>query len=142
MSEMKTQPTGASVDAFLASVENAGRREDAATVLDMMNRVTGAAPIMWGDSLIGYGNYEYARADGSRHRFFLTGFSPRKANMVVYAMTGLKNHSDLLERLGPHRHSVSCLYIGRLKNIDLGVLEQIVASDLAAMKRLYPAHSL
>jgi len=142
MSDMKTKPTGASVEKFLASVDNAGRREDAATVLDMMNRVTGAAPLMWGDSLIGYGEYAYSRADGSRHRFFLTGFSPRKANMVVYAMTGLKNHSGLRERLGPHRHSVSCLYLGRLKNIDLGVLEQIVAADLAAMKRLYPAHSL
>jgi hypothetical protein len=139
---MKTQPTGASVDAFIASVDNAGRREDAATVLDMMNRVTSAAPLMWGDSLIGYGEYEYERADGSRHRFFLTGFSPRKANLVVYAMTGLKNHSGLLERLGPHRHSVSCLYLGRLKNIDLNVLEQIVATDLDAMKQRYPDHTL
>ncbi|MBO6722006.1 MAG: DUF1801 domain-containing protein [Roseitalea sp.] len=139
---MKTQPTGASVDAFIASVENAGRREDAATVLNMMNRVTGATPLMWGDSLIGYGEYDYQRADGSRHRFFMTGFSPRKANLVIYAMTGVKNHSGLLEKLGPHRHSVSCLYLGRLKNIDLGVLEQIAAADFAAMQRLHPDHTL
>ena len=139
---MKTQPTGRSVDEFLAAVEHAGRREDALTLRVIMDRATGAEARMWGDSLVGYGEYEYQRADGSRHRFFLTGFSPRKANLVVYLMSGVGKHAEKLEKLGKHKHSVSCLYLGRLKNVDLDVLEEMIADDLAAMRLIYPEHTL
>ena len=139
---MKTQPTGQSVDGFLAAVENPGRREDAIALKAVMDRVTGSRARMWGDSLVGYGEYEYQRADRSRHRFFLTGFAPRKANLVVYLMTGVKNHGEKLTRLGKHKHSVSCLYLGRLKTVDLHVLERMIADDVAAMRRIYPEHTL
>lgn len=142
MSEMKTQPNDASVEEFLGTVPNAGRREDAAELLAVMNRVTGASARMWGDSLIGYGEYAYKRADGSKHKFFLTGFSPRKANLVVYLMAGVAQHAEKLARLGKHKHSSSCLYLGRLKNVDLDVLAQMIADDLAIMRERYPDHTL
>ena len=139
---MKTRPTGRSVDEFLAAVEHAGRREDALALRVIMDRATSAEARMWGDSLVGYGEYEYRRADGSRHRFFLAGFSPRKANLVVYLMSGVGRHADKLKNLGKHKHSVSCLYLGRLKNVDLGVLEEMITDDIATMKRIYPEHTL
>jgi hypothetical protein len=138
MSEMKTQPTSASVDAFIQRVKNSGRREDAILLLEFMNKVTGAQPVMWGDSIIGYGTYEYARADGSKHRFMLTGFSPRKANMTVYIMPGFESYEKQLARLGKCKHSSSCLYLPRLKNIDLDVLGEIVADSVRRMKQTYP----
>ena len=142
MSGMKTRPTDASVEEFLAAVDHPGRREDALALLPIMNRVTGTEPRMWGDSLVGYGEYAYSRADGSRHSFFLTGFSPRKANLVVYLMAGVGQHADKLPRLGRHRHSSSCLYLGRLKSVDLDVLAELVADDLAIMRQRYPEHRL
>jgi len=138
MSDMKTRPTDAPVDDFIASIDNAGRREDAGIVRSLMDRVTGSSARMWGDSLIGYGEYDYARADGTRHMFFVTGFSPRKANMSIYLMSGASNHSEKLALLGKHKHSVSCLYLGRLTNIDLDVLEEIVGDDIALMRQRYP----
>lgn len=142
MSEMKTQANDASVEAFIEQVENPGRREDAFILLALMNDVIGAQPVMWGDSIIGYGNYEYARADGSKHRFMLTGFSPRKANMTVYIMPGFKPYEKQLAQLGKCKNSSSCLYLPRLKNVDLGVLKDIVADSIIRMKERYPESSL
>ncbi|MEM8787049.1 MAG: DUF1801 domain-containing protein [Pseudomonadota bacterium] len=135
---MKTVETDADPAVYLAGIAHAGRREDAASVMAMMARVTGWPPRIWGDSIIGFGAYEYARADGSRHRFFRTGLAPRKANLVVYVMPGVAKYADHLVRLGPHRHSVSCLYLGRLKSVDMAVLEDLVRVSVADMARLYP----
>ncbi len=137
MSDMKTVENEADVAAFLASVENRGRAEDAETVVAMMMRVTGQPPKMWGDSLIGFDRYEYRRKDGSEHQFFLTGLSPRKANLTVYIMPGFSEYQDRLDRLGPHKHSVSCLYLGRLNKIDLDVLEELIAQSVADMRAKY-----
>lgn len=139
---MKTQANDASVNAFIESVDNAGRREDAFVLLDLMNKTTGAKPVMWGESIIGYGNYEYARADGSQHRFMITGFSPRKANMTVYIMPGFKPYEKQLSELGKCKNSSSCLYLPRLKNIDLAVLSDIVADSIVRMKERYPNSSI
>ncbi|MEO1746425.1 MAG: DUF1801 domain-containing protein [Pseudomonadota bacterium] len=139
---MKTVPTEASVEQFIASVEHAGRREDAEALLGIMRGITGAKAAMWGDSLIGYGSYEYLRADGSKHAFFVTGFSPRKANMSLYLMSGCSNHAEKLKTLGPHKHSVSCLYVGRLAKIDTEVLKDVIRDDIAAMRQMYPALTL
>jgi len=141
MSDMKTKANDASVNAFIERVENPGRREDAFLLLDLMNTITSAKPVMWGDSIIGYGSYEYARADGSKHRFMLTGFSPRKANMTVYIMPGFKPYEKQLARLGKCKNSSSCLYLPRLKNIDLDVLGDIVSDSIVRMKERYPNSS-
>lgn len=142
MSDMKTVPTDASVDAFIAAVDNAGRREDALALLDLYAARLGVAPKMWGPSIIGYGSYKYARADGSKHAFALAGFSPRKANMSVYLMSGCENHRQKLGRLGPHKTSVSCLYLGRLAKIDQEILAELIIDDLAIMRERYPDSAL
>ncbi len=134
---MKTVPTKGSVEAFLASVENAGRREDAQTLLELMNKAIGVPPRMWGTSIVGYGEYDYSRADGSQHKFMVAGFSPRKANMVVYIMTGVAQYTERLEAMGKFKHSVSCLYLPRLKSLDLNVLAGVIKDDIEEMKRRY-----
>ena len=138
MSDMKTVETDADPRAFLAAVQNAGRRQDATAVMELMASITSLPPRMWGASIIGFGSYSYSRRDGSRHRFFRTGLSPRKQNLAVYIMPGLKRYPDILARLGPHKHSVSCLYLGRLTRIDAAALEDLVRASLDDMARMFP----
>ena len=138
MSENKTKPTHADVLAFLQTVEHPRRREDGLVLFDMMDRITGMKPVLWGPSLVGYGEYYYKTGSGREGLWPLTGFSPRKAAMTVYIMPGFKKYADHLERLGKHRHSVSCLYITRLDNVDLQVLGEIISDSVERMKQIYP----
>lgn len=144
MSENKTKPSDASVDAFIASVEHGGRREDAQMLLEMFARITRERPVLWGGSMIGFGSYDYRYESGRSGTFFRTGFSPRKANMSLYLLscTGAPDkkakQQELLDRLGPHKRGASCLYITRLNKVDLAVLEQLIAFDQAAMDEKYP----
>ena len=138
MPENKTKPTAGDVTAFVASVENARRREDSATMLTLMEKITGMKPVLWGDSLIGYGQYFYTYKSGHSGNFPLTGFSPRKSATTIYIMPGFKQYGEQLERLGKHKHSVSCLYLTRLDKVDLGALEEIVADSVRRMKEIYP----
>lgn len=137
-SDMKTSETDEDPRAYLARVENRGRAEDAATVMEIMARVTGQPPRMWGPSIIGFGAYDYTRADGSEHRSLRTGLSPRKANLTIYLMPGCNKYAEILARLGKHKQSVSCLYVGRLKNIDLEVLEEVIRASVVDMDQMYP----
>ncbi len=98
---MKTAENDGDVEAFLASVSNRGRAEDAAVVAEMMQRITGCPPRMWGDSIIGFDGYDYKRRDGLAHRWFVTGVSPRKANLTIYIMPGFKRYPEIMVRLGP-----------------------------------------
>ncbi len=134
---MKTAENDGDVDAFLASVAHSGRAEDAGVVVRMMQRITACPPRMWGDSIIGFDGYDYKRRDGSAHRWFITGVSPRKANLTIYIMPGFKRYQGLLDRLRPHKTSVSCLYLGRLAKIDMGVLEELIATSVADMRAAY-----
>ena len=138
----KTLPTDADPHAFIASVENKGRREDAALLLPIMERLSGAKPALWGESMIGFGQYDYTYKSGHGGTWFRTGFSPRKANMSVYIMPGYDDYEDELARLGPYKTGASCLYLGRLSKIDLAVLEEIIAKSLVRMEELYPAGSV
>ena len=135
MSENKTKPTKASVIEFLNSVEHQGRREDSFALLKLFNRVTGIKPVMWGESIIGYGQYHYKYESGREGDSCLIGFSPRKAQLVIYI--NVKRYTRLLQKLGKHKSSVACLYITRLSNIDLEVLEEIIADDFQYMKKKY-----
>jgi hypothetical protein len=137
VSENKTMENDRDVVAFLNCVENPRRAEDARVVAAMMQRVTGCAPRMWGDSIIGFDRYEYARKDGSRHTFMMTGVSPRKAALTVYVMPGFSAYTHHLARLGRHRHSTSCLYLPNLADIDMGVLEEIIADSVKSMRARY-----
>ena len=135
---LKTVENDGDVRAFLDSVANERRRADAWKVVRMMESASGERPRMWGESIVGFGRYRYRRSDNSQHGWMLTGVSPRKSSLVVYIMPGFSAYGDLLGRLGRHRHSVSCLYITRLANIDFGVLTELVTRSVADMRRKYP----
>lgn len=136
-SENKTRSTIAPVRAFLDSVEHDTRRADGFALLELFNRVTGMQPKMWGPSIIGYGRYHYKYESGREGDFLITGFSPRKAALSIYIMPGYRDMSDKLARLGKHKTGKSCLYINKLADIDLAVLEEIVLDGIAYMKNSY-----
>ncbi|MDE2848258.1 MAG: DUF1801 domain-containing protein [Gemmatimonadota bacterium] len=138
MSDLKTRPTDASVEAFIDAVDHPRRREDARTLLDLMQRVTGEQPVMWGPSIVGYGSYHYRYASGQEADWPVVGFSPRKQNLSIYIMTGFEASDALLSRLGKHKTGKSCLYVNKLADVDLDVLEKLVRASVAEMKRRYP----
>ncbi|MBB5519605.1 DUF1801 domain-containing protein [Amphiplicatus metriothermophilus] len=135
--ENKTQPTAASVEAFIDGVENETRRRDSRTLLTLMKKITGEPPKMWGASMIGFGKYRYKYESGREGEFFLTGFSPRAASLSVYILPGYEDNSDLLAKLGKHKTGKSCLYINKLEDVDLGVLEKLIARSVAHMRKTY-----
>ena len=141
MSELKTVENDASVEDYLNSVENVRRREDAKRVASMMQEISGETPKMWGDSIVGFGNYTYRRSDGSEHQWMLTAVAPRKAALTLYIMPGFKSYGDLLDKLGKHRRSVGCLYITRLDNVDFDVLTELVRRSISDMRTTYPSAS-
>ncbi|WP_300545761.1 DUF1801 domain-containing protein [Maricaulis sp.] len=138
MSTNKTQPTQIDPRDFIESVEHPVRRQDALTLLDMMTRITGEEPEMWGPSIIGFGRYHYKYESGREGDFMRTGFSPRKANLVVYIMPGYTDFSPILARLGKHKLGKSCLYLNKLADVDLDVLEELIRAGLADMAKKYP----
>ena len=133
----KTRPTGKDVAAFIAGVPNQGRREDAQILLELMARVTGEAPHMFGPTIVGFGTYHYVYESGREGDSFLVGFAPRKANMVVYIMPGFSQYAGLLARLGKHKTGSSCLYLGRLNGIDMTVLEELIKHSVQHMRKKY-----
>ena len=136
-SNNKTTPSKASVEAFLGSVEHDTRRADGFALFELFNRVTGLKPKMWGPSIVGYGRYHYKYESGREGDFLITGFSPRKSALSIYIMPGYRDMSEKLVRLGKHRIGKSCLYINKLADIDLNVLEEIVLDGVAYMKNNY-----
>ena len=135
--ELKTRPTEVSVDTFIDAVPDARRREDAKTVRAMMERITGAPATMWGPSIIGFGSYRYecGKDWGEMCRL---GFSPRKAELVLYVLTQSTEQDAFLARLGKHKTGKSCLYIKRLSDVDQNVLEELTVHALDYMNRKYP----
>jgi len=139
--ENKTKATEVSVADFIAAVPDERRREEAAVIDGLMRRVTGLEPKMWGPSIVGYGSYHYRYDSGREGTMCRIGFSPRKAELVIYAM-GSVAASDagggLLVRLGKHKLGKGCLYIRKLADIDLNVLEKLVELSWQAMNVAYP----
>ena len=133
----KTAPTEVSPRAYVESVEHARRRTDGLLLLDFFARITGWQAKMWGPSIIGYGRYHYKYESGREGEFLITGFSPRKSALTVYIMPGYRDMSEKLARLGKHKIGKSCLYINKLSDIDLGVLEEIVRDGVAYMEANY-----
>jgi len=131
MAEVKTVKTDASVADFLASVENETRRKDSFVLLDIMKRVSGAEPAMWGPSIVGFGETHLAYASGREGDWPEIGFAPRKSNLAIYVLDPSVNFSELRAKLGKHRVGKACLWINKLADVDLDVLEQIVAASLA-----------
>lgn len=129
-----TDPTQVPQDVreLVDAVEHPVRRRDAETLLSLMSRATGEAPHRDG-SIVGFGRYRYEYASGRSGDAVAAGFAPRKARTVVYLMDGIEGHREDLERLGPHQHGVGCLYLKDLEQVDLAVLERIVADSYRAL---------
>ena len=138
MAETKTKPTVVSIADFIAAVEPAAKRAESEALDALFRRVTGWEPVMWGPSIIGYGRYHYRYATGHEGDAAATGFSPRKAEHSIYIMPGYQDYGSLLDRLGKHRIGKACLYVRRLEDIDLGVLEELIRTGLADLGKLYP----
>jgi len=131
MAQVKTVKTDASVEDFLASVENETRRKDSFVLLEMMKRVSGSEPAMWGPSIVGFGETHLVYASGREGDWPEVGFAPRKTNLAIYVLDPSENYSGLRGKLGKHRVGKACLWINKLADVDLDVLEQIVAASLA-----------
>ena len=138
MAEIKTKATEVSVDEFIEAVPVPQRREDAKKVRAMMERLTGEPAKMWGPSIIGFGSYHYKYDSGHEGVMCRLGFSPRKAELVLYVLTEEPAQQAQLARLGKHKTGKSCLYIKKLPDVDEAVLEEITADALAYMNRKYP----
>ena len=134
MSGNKTVANDSSVEAFIESVPDAGRRADSREMIGRMKRITGQEPRMWGNSLVGFGRYRYRYESGREGEFFLTGFSPRKTAFTIYIMPGLARYAHLCAKLGPHKTGKSCLYVRRLEAIDPDVLEEIIRDSVDYMR--------
>lgn len=136
--ENKTIATEASVEEFIKTVEHKTRRADAEVLLAEFSRITGWSAKMWGPSIIGFGRYHYKYESGREGDFLVVGFSPRKASLSVYIMPGYRDFSEKLTRLGKHKIGKSCLYINKLADIEMSVLEEIVRDGIDYMKQNYP----
>ena len=137
MSDMKTVPTDANVVKFLSSVENDQRRQDSLEVLDMMKEITGEKAVMWGPSIVGFGQYHYRYERGREGAMLITGFSPRKTSLTVYIMPGFDRYDQLMSKLGKHKTGKSCLYIKKLNDIDRDVLRQLIRESYDYMREKY-----
>jgi len=138
MAENKTKPTAEDVSAFSDRVPDAKRREDAGRLCELMERVVGEPPVMWGPSIIGFGRYRYRYDSGREGEAGLAGFSPRARELVVYLPADPPDKEALLGRLGRHRTGKCCLYLRSLDDVDLAVLEKLVAGSAAAVRERYP----
>jgi hypothetical protein len=139
MAEAKTRPNDGDVDAFLASVDDEKRREDCRTVVQILGRITGEQPKMWGGSIIGFGTYDYEYASGRTGSWPRIGCSPRKQSLTIYIMPGFDRYEEIMAKLGKYKTGKSCLYVNRLEDIDLVVLEELAVESLAYMDRKYPS---
>lgn len=126
MSQNKTVATDASVEEFLAGIENERRRQDGLVLLEMMRRVTGVEPKMWGPAMIGFGTYHYRYDSGREGDMLRVGFSPRKANLAVYLIAKDVEFREKMNQLGKHKTGASCIYVNKLADVDLQVLEDLV----------------
>lgn len=131
MAELKTKVNDASVEAFLNTITDEHKRQDAFAILALMQEVTGAPAKMWGSSIIGFGDLRYKYESGREGDWFLAGFSPRKANLTLYLMGGLDAHSTLLGALGKYKRGKGCLYIKKLKDVDLATLHELIRQSVA-----------
>lgn len=138
----KTVETEMKVSDYIANIEDDSRRADCQKILDMMSRVSGNDPKIWGTSLksgiVGFGNYHYKYDSGREGDSLRTGFSSRAQNISIYIMPGYQDFDDELSRLGKHKMGKSCLYIKRLSDVDETVLEEIVTKGLKIMAEKYP----
>src|SRR5688572_10033724 len=128
LAEIKTKPTSSSVDSFIDSIPDEQKRKDSQVILKMMEKAMKVKPKMWGSSMIGFGDVRYkSPATGREVDWFKIGFSPRKANLSLH-LINIQLHTDALKKLGKHKTGVGCLYINKLEDIDIKILEKMITA--------------
>lgn len=139
MSEIKTKPTNLDIESFLMSVEPEKKRIDSIELKKVFDSVLNEKALLWNNNMIGYGSYHYKSEKSKQEGDWpLIAFSPRKQYIAIYIMPGVENYKDLLDKLGKHKvSSGSCIYINKLKDIDIDILKQIISTSVADMKRIY-----
>ena len=138
MSENKTVKTDGSVKSFLAAIQHPTRARDAQTLLALFEKITGYPAKMWGPSIIGFGQYHYVYDSGREGDFCATGFSPRKANQSIYIMPGYHDYSEILSRIGKYKKGKACLYVNKIADIDIDVLEELIRAGLRDLDAKWP----
>lgn len=129
--EIKTKPTAVSVAEFINNIGEEQKRADCWVILDLMKKATGEEPAIWGSSLVGFGNVRYkSPATGREVDWFKIGFAPRKANISLYLTMDIKKQGDALARLGKHKTGVGCLYINKLADVDMNVLQKMIDASV------------
>ena len=137
MAKLKTQPNNKSVTSYLNSIDSANQKDDCFELLALMEEVTNEKARMWGDSIVGFGEYQYKYASGHSGRFMLTGFSPRKRNLVVYVIPGFSHFAGIMKKLGKYKTGKSCLYLNKLDDIDLIQLRELISQSVEYMHEMY-----
>lgn len=132
MAELKTKVTKASVEKFLEGIKDEKKREDCFQLVKIMKKATKAEPKMWGPSIIGFGDYHYVYESGREGDWFLAGFSPRSQNLTLYMMGGLDG--ETLKKLGKYKTGKGCLYISKLEDVDVKVLNELIANAVQKSK--------
>lgn len=130
--EIKTKPTNDNVVAFINKISDEQKRKDCFVLIDMMKAASGEEPVLWSNSIVGFGNKRYKSPNTGREvDWLLIGFAPRKANLSLYVSVGIQEHSAALKKLGKHKTGVGCLYINKLEDVDLNVLQGIIKTSLS-----------
>ena len=137
MAENKTKANEASVEGYFAGIADESRRRDCETLARLMARAAEQPPKMWGTSIVGFGSYHYQYESGREGDSCLVGFSPRKGDITIYLAGSFPGRDAGLARLGKHKTGKACLYVRRLSDVDLKVLEQLVLGSIAEIKRRY-----
>jgi len=141
MAKTKTTYTNSSVREFVNKVENEVKRNDSFKLIEIFKSITGFEPKMWGPTMIGFGNYHYKYESGHEGDAPLAGFSPRKDSLVLYFASEYENREVLLSQLGKHKSSKACVYVKKLSDIDVKVLEKMIANSMTYITKLYPSKS-
>ena len=137
MADNKTRPSNASVEAYIAAIDDEMRRADCEALVKLMSQVTAEPPAMWGSSIVGFGSYHYKYESGREGDMAATGFSSRKGDISVYLVASGANQEQLLAQLGRHKMGKACLTIRRLSDVDAMVLRQLVVDSVAEVRRRY-----
>lgn len=134
----KTQATEVDVQTFLEAIEHPVRRADGLALHELYSRITGWTPRMWGPTIVGYGSYHYVYESGREGDSLAAGFSPRKGSLSLYIMPGYQDYGDMLKRLGKYKIGKACLYINKLADVDMDVLEELIRKGLTDLGKIYP----
>jgi hypothetical protein len=140
MTELKTKRSDVSVEKFLNDIADDSKRQEAWTMLELMQKITRTPPKMWGTNIVGFGSYHHKYADGHEGDSFLAGFSPRAQNLTLYLSAGLEPYEALLQQLGKYKTGKDCVYIKSLDDINLPTLKELIKQSFQQMQKTNHGH--